>query len=478
MEQEIQYCSAFDGARIAFATTGNGPPLVRAANYLTHLEYDWESPVWRHWLEALSAHHTLVRYDERGSGLSDWEADDLSFEAWVNDLETVVDALGLERFPLLGVSQGGPVAIAYAHRHPEKVSKLILYGTYLLGRFNRDPSPDQLAEAEAMLRTIEVGWGMNNPAFRQVFSTLYMPQGETDQVTWYNELERISSTPQNAAKLERHMYGIDVTEFASKLDVPTLVLHLRDDAMVPYEQGQLLSATIPNAHFIPLEGKNHILLESDLSWPRFVTELYRFLGLDENKIAAFIDSRENGTLRDYQSVAILFADMAHFTPLSTLLDPAELVKLLDVTFSQFDTILEKYGVQKLRITGDEYMAAAGLARPQPDHAQKLVAAALDMLAYINSLPEQKGQPISFRFGINIGPVTAGMVGRLDPHYGLWGDAVNIASRMESTGVPGKIQITRMAYEQLKDDFICESRGEIQVKGKGPMETWFLVGQRA
>jgi class 3 adenylate cyclase len=240
----------------------------------------------------------------------------------------------------------------------------------------------------------------------------------------------------------------------------------------------MLSATIPNARFIPLEGKNHILLESDPSWPRFVTELYRFLGVDENKIAAFIESREHGALRDYQSVAILFADMASFTPLSTLLDPAELVKLLDTTFSQFDTILDNYGVQKLRIIGDEYMAAAGLARPQPDHAQKLAAAALDMLAYVNSLPKQKGQPISFRFGINVGPVTAGMVGRLDPHYGLWGDAVNIASRMESTGVPGKIQITRMAYEQLKDYFICESRGEIQVKGKGPMETWFLVGQRA
>ena len=170
MKQEIGYCTSPDGVRIAYATSGSGPPLVRAATYLTHLEYDWESPVWRHWLEALSAHHTLVRYDERGSGLSDWNAADLSFETWISDLETVVDTLRLERFPLYGVSQGGPVAIAYAHRHPERVSQLILYGTYARGRLKRNPSQSQLAEAEAMLRMIEAGWGMDNPAFRQVFT--------------------------------------------------------------------------------------------------------------------------------------------------------------------------------------------------------------------------------------------------------------------------------------------------------------------
>jgi class 3 adenylate cyclase/pimeloyl-ACP methyl ester carboxylesterase len=477
MEQEIHYCTALDGARIAYATSGSGPPLVRAATYLTHLEYDWESPVWRHWLEALSAHHTLVRYDERGSGISDWDAADLSFETWISDLETVVDTLGLERFPLYGVSQGGPVAIAYAHRHPERVSQLILYGTYARGRLKRDPSQSQLAEAEAMLRMIEVGWGMDNPAFRQVFTTLFMPEGEPEQIDWFNELQRVSSSPKNTALLEQQMHNVDIANLAAELEVPTLVLHLRDDAMIPFEQGQFLNAMIPGARFVPLEGKNHIILEFEPAWPRFVTEVYRFLGISDHEIAAFIKSREHGVVYDYQSASILFADMAGFTPLAETLDPGKLVEILNDTFSRFDTIIGNYALQKLRVVGDEYMAAGGVARPQPNHAQAMAAAALDMQAYVESLPAQNDHQIRFRFGINVGPVTAGMVGRQDPHYDLWGDTVNTASRMESAGVPGKIQITKATYELLKDNFFCEPRGTIEVKGKGPMETWFLVERK-
>lgn len=175
--QEIRFCAASDGVRIAYATAGKGPPLVKAANYLTHLEHDWNGPVWRHWLKGLAAQHTLVRYDERGCGLSDRDVSDFSMDAWVRDLEAVVEALGLERFPLLGISQGAAVSVVYAVRHPEKVSHLILYGGYARGRFNRNLSEEELLQAETMLNAIRVGWGRDNPAFRQLFTTLLMPEG-------------------------------------------------------------------------------------------------------------------------------------------------------------------------------------------------------------------------------------------------------------------------------------------------------------
>jgi hypothetical protein len=185
--QEIRFCTAPDDTRIAYATVGQGPALVRAATYLTHLEYDWNSPVWRHWLEGLAKHHTLVRYDQRGCGLSDWDVEDFSLDAEVQDMETVVDALGLDHFPLLGISHSGPVVIAYAVRHPEKVSHLILYGSFARGFLKRDQTPAQLEEAEMYLKLIKVGWGRDNPVFRQVFSTLFLPEGTPEQINWFND---------------------------------------------------------------------------------------------------------------------------------------------------------------------------------------------------------------------------------------------------------------------------------------------------
>jgi pimeloyl-ACP methyl ester carboxylesterase/transcriptional regulator with XRE-family HTH domain len=278
-EQQIRFCTAPDGIQIAYATVGAGPVLVKAANWLSHLEFDWNSPVWRHWLTGLSAHHTLVRYDERGCGLSDWEVDDFSLEAWVRDLETVVDTLGLERFPLLGISQGGPVAIAYAVRHPEKVSHLILYGTYACGLLKkRNPTAAQLEELETLLQLIKVGWGQDNPAFRQVFTTFFMPEATAEQMHWFNDLQRMSTSPANAAKFRTAFSQLDVRDLATRVTTPTLVLHTRDDAAEPFEEGRRLAALIPGARFIPLEGKNHLLLESEPAWQRFLAEVDRFLG--------------------------------------------------------------------------------------------------------------------------------------------------------------------------------------------------------
>src|SRR5687768_16889349 len=234
-QQRIGFCTAPDGVRIAYATVGEGPPLVKAANFLSHLQFDWLSPVWRHWLLGLSSYHQFVRYDERGCGLSDWDVDGFSVDAWVRVLETVVDALGLERFPLLGIAQGGPVAIVYAMRHPEKVRHLILYGSYARGRLKRNPTQQQLDEVEVMLKSIKLGWGLDNPAFRQLFTSLFMPEGTPEQVRWFNDLERVSTSPENAIRFMNAFYDIDVMGVAPMVSVPTLVLAAREDGMVPFE---------------------------------------------------------------------------------------------------------------------------------------------------------------------------------------------------------------------------------------------------
>jgi pimeloyl-ACP methyl ester carboxylesterase/DNA-binding winged helix-turn-helix (wHTH) protein len=278
LDQRIRFCTATDGARIAYATSGSGPPLVKPANWLTHVEYDWESPVWRHWLRELSRNHTLVRYDERGCGLSDREVDDLSFDAWVRDLETVVDTMGLERFPLLGISQGCAVAIAYAARHPHRVSRLVLYGGYAQGIMARARTPEEVEEATMLMRLMPLGWGRDNPAFRLFFAARFLPEGTPEQMRWFSELQRITTTPEIAVRLRATAAEIDVTDLAPRVRAPTLVLHATGDGAVPFDDGRRLAALVPGARFVPLESRNHILLEGEPAWPRFVDEVRRFLG--------------------------------------------------------------------------------------------------------------------------------------------------------------------------------------------------------
>jgi pimeloyl-ACP methyl ester carboxylesterase len=277
--QTIRFCTSADGARIAFATVGRGPPLVKAANWLNHLEFDWNSPVWRHWLGELSRDHTLVRYDERGCGLSDWSADEMSVEAWVRDLEAVVDAAQLERFPLLGISQGAPIAIAYAVRHPERVSHLVLYGGYLRGRLHRGLTPKEMEERELMIHMVRLGWGQDHPAFRQVFTSLFIPDADREQIDWFNELQRVSATPENAARMLEAFDRIDVRSVAPRVGAPTLVLHAKGDLRVPFAEGRLIATTISGARFVPLDSRNHLLLEGEPAWPRFLTTVREFLGV-------------------------------------------------------------------------------------------------------------------------------------------------------------------------------------------------------
>jgi pimeloyl-ACP methyl ester carboxylesterase/DNA-binding CsgD family transcriptional regulator len=248
---------------------------VRAAHWLTHIEFDRASLVWRHWIEELSRYYSLVRYDERGCGLSDWDAPDLSFEAWVRDLEAVVDAVGLQRFALLGTSQGGPVAIAYAVRHPERVSHLVLYGSFAVGRLLR--TPQDKAEGELMIRLAELGWGREDPAFRQVFTQQFLPDGTQQQHRSFCEFQRLTTSPANAAQLMREQGVINVRALLPEVSCPTLVLHPRGDLRIPFDQGRLLAAEIPGARFVPLESHNHLLLEDEPAWSRFLEELRAFL---------------------------------------------------------------------------------------------------------------------------------------------------------------------------------------------------------
>lgn len=278
MEQKIRFCTADDGVRLAYATFGSGPPLVKAANWVTHLEFDFTSPLWRHWWEELGSRHQVIRYDERGCGLSDRNPDDLSIEAFVGDLETVVDSAGLDRFALLGISQGGGAAIRYAVEHPDRVSHLILCGAYARGRHRRDLTADERAEAELLQSIVEVGWGKADPLFRRVFTTMFVPEATEEQKDWFDELMHISVTPQMATRLRRAWSTVDVTDSLDRCETPALVAHARGDLAVPFEEGRLIAGRMPNARFLPLESDNHVLLSTEPAWGEFVTGVRSLLG--------------------------------------------------------------------------------------------------------------------------------------------------------------------------------------------------------
>jgi len=273
-QQEVRFCTSRDGVRIAYATMGIGPVLVKAPNWLTHLEYELQNPVWRHWWEDLARENTVIRFDQRGSGLSDWDVPELSFDAWVADLETVVEAVGVEKFNLLGISQGGPVAVEYAVRHADKVDKLILYGAYVQGRLKRGESPQEL---EAVMTLMRQGWGRNNPAYRQMFTSLFMPGASFEEMTWFNDLQRISTSGENAARFQLVGSSIDVLDRAPLVTVPTLVLHASGDERVPFSQGRLYASTIPNARLVALDSRNHLTLRNEPAWPRLLAEVQAFL---------------------------------------------------------------------------------------------------------------------------------------------------------------------------------------------------------
>jgi class 3 adenylate cyclase/pimeloyl-ACP methyl ester carboxylesterase len=279
-EQEIHFCQTGDGVQLAYARIGQGPPLVKTGHWMTHIEFDLESPIWRHLYRELSRDHSFIRYDARGNGLSDREIPDLTFEKFVDDLEAVVDAAGIDRFALLGISQGCAVSITYAVRHPERVSHLVLLGGYAVGWKKRARTEAEKEAGEAMLTLMRVGWGQENPAFRQMFTSQFIPGANKEQADWFNEFQRISSSPADAARNLLANGEADVSSLLSQVKVPTLVMHARHDARVPFESGRRLAGGIAGARFVPLESRNHVMLEGEPALARFLEELRSFLAAD------------------------------------------------------------------------------------------------------------------------------------------------------------------------------------------------------
>jgi len=283
--QRIKSFVTQDGVNIAYSQCGSGPPLVKAANWLNHLEFEWRSPIWAHWVTELTRHHTLYRYDERGNGLSDWNIEDFSFQAWVRDFAQLIDTIQLDRFPILGISQGGAVAVSYAAQHPERVSKLILCGSFARGWMLRD-IPGEVERRNALLTLVRLGWGKDNPAFRQMWTTLFMPNATPEQVDWFNELQRVTTSPDNAVQLMMEAGRINIVDLLPKVKCPTLVLHGRNDAAIPVTEGRLLAARIPGAKFVELPTCNHLVIPPEPAWNIFLEAVSEFMEWDKEEKAA------------------------------------------------------------------------------------------------------------------------------------------------------------------------------------------------
>jgi pimeloyl-ACP methyl ester carboxylesterase/DNA-binding winged helix-turn-helix (wHTH) protein len=283
--QEVRFCRSRDGTHIAYAATGSGYPLVKAGHWLTHLEYDWHSPIWRPFLDRLSSDFRVIRYDQRGNGLSDWEVETFSLDRFVDDLEAVTDAAGLDRFALYGTSQGAPIALAYARRFPERVSHLILQGGYKEGRLVR-ASEAERASGDALLTLIRHGWGKPGSALVKAFASLFVPDGTKEEIDALAELQRITASPQNAARIREAVDHFDVGPFLGDIRVPTLVLHARNDGVQPLDQGRALAAGITNAQFVLLESANHVVLPHEPAWAAMFDAIARFISVPASRAEA------------------------------------------------------------------------------------------------------------------------------------------------------------------------------------------------
>lgn len=277
MNQDIHFCTAHDGVKLAYAFSGDGPPLVMSATWLTHLDYQWRSLAWRPWLDAFSEGYKLLRYDARGCGLSDREADNFSFDHWLGDFECVIEAAGLRRFDVLATCWGGPVAIEYAARHPGRVNRLVLYGTYALGRLRWNDQPNEVEKARILLDLTRLGWGKENHAFLQVWASSFQPGGTLEHLHSWCDQQSAATSASVAVRLLQIGWNVDVRDAARRIRCPVLILHPEHDAVVPIDQGRLLASLIPNSRFVPIGSENHMPLADEPAWPQIVAEIKAFL---------------------------------------------------------------------------------------------------------------------------------------------------------------------------------------------------------
>jgi pimeloyl-ACP methyl ester carboxylesterase/DNA-binding CsgD family transcriptional regulator len=297
--QAIRFVTTGDGVKIAWTAVGKGPTLVKASNWLTHLEYDWDSAVWRHWTQFFAGHYHYVRYDERGCGMSQWEVADLGQAHWLEDLTAVIDeAAPAGPIALLGISQGVAAAVQYCVAHPDRVSHLILFGAYAQGIARRGDS-EAKKRYEAIIELTRQGWGRDNPVYRQLFTSRFIPGATPEQIQWWNDLCRRTASPEMAARLLESRMHANVLDLLPRVRTPTLVLHARGDEIAPFSQGQLLASGIPNARFVELDSANHVLLETEPAWQRFKDEVLAFTGAaahGEDAVFATLSVREREIL--------------------------------------------------------------------------------------------------------------------------------------------------------------------------------------
>ncbi|HEV8574559.1 MAG TPA: alpha/beta fold hydrolase [Dehalococcoidia bacterium] len=433
MEQDIRFCKTSDGVRIAYATSGVGPPLVRVLGWFTHLEYEWENPLWRSGIDVWSANHLHVRYDGRCMGLSDRGVRKLGLEESVLDLETVIDAAGLERVALLALSAGGPTGITYAIRHPERVSRLVLYGSFVR-------LPGTTEERKMMLEMVHHGWDSDVPAHRQFFTGLFIPDNpDADAIRAFNEIQRVSATADDVvAWMSALPDDFDLRDDLPKVQTPTLVIHRRGDAIVPFELGREIAAGIPGARFLPLDGRNHWPLPSEPVWEAMGRAIEEFLGTGDQPKPT--PSSPSGL------VTILFTDMVGSTDLTQRVGDDRAQEAVRQHNTAVRDALKAHAGKEIKHTGDGIMASFASARGAVDCAIA-IQRALDA-----------GDSVRVRIGLNAGEPVA-------EEQDLYGTSVQLAARVCAEADAGEILVSNVVRELAAGKgFLFNDRGDHALKG--------------
>jgi class 3 adenylate cyclase len=445
MEQHIRFCTSSDGTRIAYATVGQGPPLVRGLGWLTHLEYEWENPLWRTFIDGMSRQNLFVRFDGRGMGLSDRRVSDYSLEAQLRDLEAVVDALGLERFALYAISQSGPTAITYAVRHPERVSHLILYGSFARMGWWLDTEEGR-QQAEAIRTLIRQGWGSDSPAFRQLATGLFMPDADIGSIRAFNELQRVSASGDNVVDLMTALLDIDVRPLLPQVTVPSLVIHRRGDTAIPFESGRELATGIPGARFLSLDGRNHIPLPNEPVARVMAKAIYEFLGEGEPAPDGAEPHAAGGVC------TILFTDVEGSTALTERLGDAKARAVLRNHERIVREALRAHGGAEVKAMGDGFMASFSSA------TRALECAITMQRAFAAHDDEHPETPIRVRIGLNAGEPIA-------EKEDLFGTAVILAARIAAQAQGGEILVADVVRQLVAGKgFLFADRGQVALRG--------------
>ena len=442
MRQKIKKVASADGTNIAYAISGKGPVLVKTATYITHLKHDWESPTWKPLLTGLSNYHTLLRYDERGCGLSDWYTRDYSWESWVEDLKAVVDAENIESFDLYGQSQGATVAVAFAAKYPERVRKLIILGGYARGWLHRNLEPIQKKEEQLIIELIRLGWGKENPAFRNFFAAQIMPTADSKTLRAFNELMKISTEPEIAAILEREMHLSNVIEEAPNVSCPTLILHAVEDASVPFKEGKILASLIPNSRLVRLDSVNHIIQEHEPAWKVLWNEIYSFLEVPEN-LSQYPGIRRERVRRVIRT--ILITDIVDSTKVALKLGDKKWIELLEIHSKTVNNSTHAFSGEIIKDTGDGFVMTFESASSALECAQNLVQ-------------QFNEYPLDIRCGIHAGEIeqVAG---------DIRGIQVHMASRITNYAGSNEIWMSGIVKELIKGSSIAVMEmGEYDLKG--------------